>query len=424
MHSEKKITPFRFLAIHHFAPPDRVVATRRLWLLHKTLAELGASVEVLTSTAGKHRPRELAYQHNFQTHFVAGKGVRDLLASPGKITFSPSAKKNPFFQALAPVSQSFPMHYWTDEGGPSYRRNAYLLASKLVKEQGITHLLSSYRPWVDHLIAERLKQKFPQLVWWADFRDLPVDPVRKDVFFPGLQKQYAKRIIQSADRVLCVSEGQAEHLRRLHPNVSVVYSGLINFPQPTAPVTEKFTINYTGSLYPKLQSVAPLGELLSAWLQTKKRNYFAVAYAGKDKAIMANWLQPFLPSYALQLDGVIDQAAARHRQQTAAVNLLLNWSAPNYFGVLTAKLYDYLAAGRPILALVNGADDPELRRIIEGSGAGRVFTVTETKEIMRWLDELFLLWQAENGKLSWQTNPQPLQALQPKRTLAKMLRQG
>jgi len=136
---------------------------------------------------------------------------------------------------------------------------------------------------------------------------------------------------------------------------------------------------------------------------------------------MANWLQPYLPPHVLQLDDIIDQTAAQERQQNAAINLLLNWSAPNYFGVLTAKLYDYLAAGRPILALVNGPEDPELRKIIEGSGAGRVFTVSDAAGMERWLNELFSQWQAGSGKLPWQISPQPLQALQPKSTLRKML---
>ncbi|MEL6357505.1 MAG: hypothetical protein AAFQ37_11310 [Bacteroidota bacterium] len=385
------------------------------------MAEQGASIDVLTSSAAGDRPIDPAYNHPFPTHFVPGQGLRDVLSSPGATSFSSATKQQPLFQFFASLRQSFPLHYWTDEGGPTYRRNAYRLAIQLVKERGITHLLSSYRPWVDHLIAARLKQRFPKLIWWADFRDLPIDPVRRDVYLPSLQTNYAKRIIRAADCILCVSEGQATHLRRLHPNVEVVYAGLTDFPRPTAPQTDKFTINYTGSLYPKLQSLGPLKELLPNWLSTDKRGYFAVSYAGKDEAIMARWLKPYLPADVLQLEGVIDQANARKLQEAASVNLLLNWSTPSYFGVLTAKLYDYLSAGRPILAIVNGPDDPELRNIIEGSGAGRVFTVHDEVGIEGWLSELFHSWRNTDGKLPWETNRESLQYLQPQPILRKLL---
>jgi hypothetical protein len=79
--------------------------------------------------------------------------------------------------------------------------------------------------------------------------------------------------------------------------------------------------------------------------------------------------------------------------------LLLSWSAPNYYGVLTAKLYDYLSAGRPILALVNGPDDPELRQIVEGTRAGKVFATRDS--VAAWLLDGYLKWRDHDQRLEW-----------------------
>ena len=78
--------------------------------------------------------------------------------------------------------------------------------------------------------------------------------------------------------------------------------------------------------------------------------------------------------------------------------LLLNWSAPDYYGVLTAKLYDYLSAGRPILALVNGPSDPELTQIVEGTRAGRVYAGGMSPD---WLLACYQQWREGGGRLPW-----------------------
>jgi hypothetical protein len=92
--------------------------------------------------------------------------------------------------------------------------------------------------------------------------------------------------------------------------------------------------------------------------------------------------------------------------------LLLSWSAHNYYGVLTAKLYDYLSAGRPILVLVNGPEDPELKSIVEGTRAGRVFP-NETSP-KKWLSECYQNWAEQNGRLPWSTD---------RETMSKYLKQ-
>jgi hypothetical protein len=89
--------------------------------------------------------------------------------------------------------------------------------------------------------------------------------------------------------------------------------------------------------------------------------------------------------------------------------LLLNWSAPGYYGVLTAKLWDYLATGRPVLALVNGPEDEELRSIVEGANAGAVFANKEQGELEKWVGEKYAYW-LKNGELPWSPDVQKMTA--------------
>lgn len=77
--------------------------------------------------------------------------------------------------------------------------------------------------------------------------------------------------------------------------------------------------------------------------------------------------------------------------------------------MLTGKLYDYLAAGRPILVLVNGPDDPELREIVEGAQAGKVFD--RDSQPTEWLLDCYRRWKESGGRLLWSSDREKLKNL-------------
>jgi len=258
-------------------------------------------------------------------------------------------------------------------------------------------------------VARRLKQKYAHLRWIADFRDLPVDVVRRDVWWPGLQAWWGRRVVAAADEVWAVSGGQKVQLAGWHPNIKVQLNPLLALPpERTAPVTERFVITYTGSLYPELQTVRPLVrglvELLDAG--TISADKLCLQYRGKDAETFKRWTVD-LPDGCLDVASTIAPAAAQKMQQNATVLLLLNWSAPGYYGVLTAKLWDYLATGRPVLALVNGPGDEELEGIVSGAAAGAVLRTEEQGRVEAWLANAYQEWD-KAGTFVWSPNREAL----------------
>ena len=391
--SPKPSPPLPTLFLAQRFPPHRGAAARRWgWLAER----FGAAGPVFVIRRGEEGEEHPAVQRTI--HLPA----RDLrTAVGGGASVSVKKKQHSLVRTLLKMRQAYPFVYLTDDGGPDYRRRAFRLAERLVREEGVTTVVSSFRPWSDHLVAARLKRKYPGLEWLADFRDLPVDPIRQDVWFPGLQRWWGKRVVEGADAVYAVSEGQARQLSSWHSRVEVLRNPLLALPPPANhPSTGHFTIVYTGSLYPGLQSVAPLVKALSTLLRggrvsTTKLRF---CYRGKDADLFREWTAE-LPGEVLDVGPYIAPAAAQEKQREAQLLLLLNWSAPGYYGVLTAKLWDYLATGRPVLALVNGPDDPELRSIIEGARAGAMFADNQ-QGLVGWLAEAYERWE-EDGTLPW-----------------------
>lgn len=331
---------------------------------------------------------------------VISISAKDLRTATGNQGAAPSKKKDGFFIGkLLTARQAFPFLLLTDDGGIDYRAQAYRAACAVIDRVGITRIYSSFRPWSDHLIARRLKKKYPDLQWIADFRDHPVDPVRKDVWWPALQTRWGRGVIATADEMWVVSEGQMEQFSGWHPHIMVRRNALLYLPPAqTEPATSLFTIVYTGSCYPGLQSLSPLVDALAFLIKKGEidPNKLQLIYRGKDGDLFQKWTSR-LPANSLDIQPNIAPAAAQKLQKNAQLLLLLNWSAPNYYGVLTAKLWDYLATGRPIIALVNGPIDPELQEIIEGAAAGTVYGEENVTHLQQRLLDYYRTWAKEGA---------------------------
>lgn len=409
-------TTSKLLVIAYKSPPVQTPGSLRIYHLLRQLKQHFSAIYLQQSANCRffNQDEALALPNTITTLQVPTKDIRSR-AGWQATHLSSNQKEKTWFRFLAPLYHAYPFVYFTGDGGRTYIRESISAASLLIEKEGITHLFSSYRPWADHIIAYRLKKKFPHLIWIADFRDLPVDPIRKDVWWPGLQLRFEQRLMKQADIVTTVSEGLARHFRQHHKHVVVVRNGLRAAPSGfmTAPASQRFVISYTGSLYPQLQSASLLFESLRKMLDHGEINpyHLELHYAGKDATIWEQWLrQHGLGHYSVD-QGMVSTMAAQNLQRNSQINLLLSWSATDYGGIMTAKLGDYLAAGRPIICLLNGPQDPELEQLVAQTGSGYVYPSTEAESTSRlhsFLLDAYRTWQF-SGALPWRSNSQMLQ---------------
>ena len=398
--------PPRILFLANYFPPRPAVAGRRLGHLATWALQHYEAVFVIRANRG-FTGADLPGLHITP---LPARDLRALVGGPGPAhTLPHNSYRKRVAGPLLRLRQSFPFLYLTDDGGPVYRYQAYREAVRLIRNEGITTIFSSFRPWSDHLVARRLKRRFPQLHWIADFRDLHADPVRRDVWWPALQRWWARRIVRQADEVWGVSNGQVEYLRQINPRATTRRNRLFALPPATtAPRTERFTIVYTGSLYERLQSIRPLVIALNSLVASGALVAADVEliYRGKDAGLWTEWVDDLHPEIHCNIRGYVSPASAQKLQREAQLLLLLSWSAPGYYGVLTAKLYDYLHAGRPLLALVNGPHDPELHEIVEGTRAGRVYAQHTSPS--DWLLACYQQWREGGGRIPWSADQEKM----------------
>ena len=255
-----------------------------------------------------------------------------------------------------------------------------------------------------HIIARELKKKY-QTPWIADFPDLWSQNYNSCY---SLVRRYFERKLEikallSADILVTVSQPMAEKLQELHTKkeIYVITHGFdpkrVN--DPPAKLTDKFTITYTGQIYTgkqdPLKILIALKDLIRGGIMNI--NNIEVRFYGPRR----NWLEGATKknnlSEIIKQYRQIDYEDSIKRQQESQLLLLLNWEDKTQKGVYTGKIFEYLAARRPILA-IGGQKDNVAQKLLLETKAG-VFA-PEIADIKNYLKDLYLEYQKE-GKVNF-----------------------
>lgn len=243
----------------------------------------------------------------------------------------------------------------------------------LVHEEGIDAIISSSSPVTSHLIAKQLKKECT-LPWIADLRDLWT----QNHYYPygDLRRSFERRLeittLGAADGLVTVSEPLARSLRELHPRASVfsIPNGFDDDEVRCSPLTDQFTITYTGVLYQGMRDPEPfliaLRNLISAG--TMDPRVTRIRFLGPPQEWLEQEIQRYNLSGVVHQHGVLSRDNALEMQRESQVLLLLNWNHPAEAGVYTGKVFEYLAARRPIIAV--GGPRSVVTELMQETGAG------------------------------------------------------
>ena len=363
------------LCLHYYFPPLLSTAVIRNYHIACTFAEFYDNVHVITSdnhtrfpSEGRTFPSNLHLQSTYTLDYrrlLAGKSKKDSHNATTK-------KASPFFQWLLKVQKSYPFSLILAEGNFIYIYGAYQKSKKLIDQGRITTIYSSFGPYADHFVAYLLKKKYPHLRWVADFRDLQIEPIYKNVVLPNYQARIEKKILSKADLVTSISDGLSKQLALNNRPTKTVLRG-VKLRKPVAQY-EKFTISYTGSLYFDYRDPRALFYELKSMIDSReiKSIDLQIIYAGRDGLRFSEWISEAGLSGVFIDKEMVAQEEAKIIQNRSHINLLLTSSSPELTGVLTGKVFEYFEALNPTLCLINGVYDPEFEALFSELNAGTV----------------------------------------------------
>jgi glycosyltransferase involved in cell wall biosynthesis len=270
-------------------------------------------------------------------------------------------------------------------------------AARLLEEIPHHAVLSTSGPASAHLVAREIRERCG-IPWVADFRDeWTTNPYLRypTAWHRRLNRRLERAVLTEADRVVCVSTPWLQNLRALVPDEpESKFVTLPNgydaehFPERPAGRPERFRIVYTGTFYGHRSP--------RVFLEAVRRILAEGRVPPED-------LEVELVGHTAGVEGlaglsddnvrVVEQQTHRdavRRLRDAAV-LLLVIPPEGGAGNHTGKLFNYLAAGRPLLAL---APEPNVAAdLIRESRSGLVAPPDDAVAVAEAVVELHRRWR-------------------------------
>lgn len=238
-------------------------------------------------------------------------------------------------------------------------------------------VVSSAGPYTAHLVALQLRKSSIARQWCADFRDLWTRNHMASGLFPLTlyERILERRVLAHADLLTTVSRPLATSLASMtHRPVEIVFNGFSpaasRSPSPEKSDGGEIRLVYTGTLYPLGQDVAPLLDGLELFKRQDPAMFARVrlVVAGNAAEYWRDEATKRGLASALQHLGLVNAADSLSLQQSAHGLVIFEWSRPGH-GVLTGKVFEYLAAHAPII-VVGGPPDEAVAQLVTQAGRG------------------------------------------------------
>ncbi|HLS12858.1 MAG TPA: hypothetical protein VK050_11910 [Flavobacteriaceae bacterium] len=283
---------------------------------------------------------------------------------------------------------------------------AYL--KKYCKENHINTLITSGPPHSLHLIGLQL-QKEIGVKWLADFRD----PWTTIHYFAQLplgkraikkHKELEKEVLAAADCITVTSNLTQEEFKKLtNKSIYVVTNGYDaeQLPKDPIPLDTKFSIAHIGSLLsdrnPKLLWKA-LADLIIVYPSLKEDLQITLAGVVSEE-VLTSIADAGLENYVQNL-GYISHTEAIRLQHASQILLLLEMDKEETKVILPGKLFEYMAAKRPILAL--GPEGGAIEPVLKETNAGVYYSYQKFNAIYSYLERQYLIYRT--GTIQVQSN--------------------
>lgn len=243
-----------------------------------------------------------------------------------------------------------------------------------LKENHIDAIISTGPPHSMHLVAENIASK-NNIPWIADFRD----PWTKIDFYHELNlsnwadkkhKTLEKKVIQNATKVITIGKTMASEFNDIvNREIDVIYNGFDGADVSNVEVEtdKKFSIVHTGLMAPSRNPIR-LWETLSYLVKenTEFAENLVIRLIGKVDVSVKSSIDSFGLTNFVEYVDYLPHNKIVEEQRKARVLLLVINDTPNAKGILTGKMFEYLAASRPILCV--GPQDGEAGELLQKAG--------------------------------------------------------
>lgn len=267
--------------------------------------------------------------------------------------------------------------------------------SKLIAKEGIGTIITTGPPHSIHLIGERLK-RISKVNWIADFRDpwTSIGYHEKLRLTPWAQKKHKRLehlVLNGADRIIVTSATTKVEFSQLTKKpITVITNGYDSLEDGPRELDANFTVSHIGSLLSGRNPISlwkAMSELIRENQDFKK--YFRLQLAGVVSSDVMDSIQAHGLGPYTDVLGYLAHDDALQYQKKSQVLLLIEIDSDETKGIIPGKVFEYMAAKRPILGV--GPQDWEVAALVEATNTGRVYDYQQSDGIklnlLQWFQE-------------------------------------
>ena len=370
------------ILVSYYWPPAGGSGVQRWWFFANQLAKRGWTIDVITTQ----KPVGTPLDSSFQVQIHPNIHVFPLsIWEPGKRlyhTTKPRAKKGLIYHFILWIRANF----FFPDARQFFIKPAIRFIKKRLTEQPANWLITTGPPHSMHLVGYAFR-KTGDLQWLVDFRD-PWSQFFVNHELPMMShvrnrhKRMEQQVVSAADCVVTTTPSLSEYFKSYNPYVLSILNG---YEKPLeGNLYQDFTMTYAGNLksnqnidtvFSILKNLSSQDELFAKQLRFR-------LYGAFDNINPPAELKDKVIPYGYQTKNEIDRILPQSH-----ILLLLGNDQPDSQLVIHGKLYAYMAARRPVLALVNKPGDMSI--LIQEHNLGAVFLYSEIDEIKAWIASQF-----------------------------------
>ncbi|WP_426059993.1 glycosyltransferase family 4 protein [Hymenobacter sp. B1770] len=401
--------PLRLLVITYYWPPSGGAGVQRCLKFVKHLGHFGVEPTVITVD-----PTQATYP------------VRDQSLEaevPAGVRVIRTATSEPFESYKKLTGRAVPYGGFANEGKPGtvqkalrfvrgnlfipdprrgWNRHALAAVEKLLAAgEKFDAVLTSSPPHSTQLIGLELKKRHG-LRWLADMRDPWTDiyyykDLHHTPLAAWLDARYERQVLTQADAVLVTSpETKRLFLAKLPDLPSAKLHVLPNgydesdFQLPSRPPTDCLRITHTGTIT-ELYHINRLLEALATCATRHPDVPLRLRFVGQVSAELRNQIERagLLPATEF-LAFVPHDESVEHLLQATALLMAIP-DVPRNFGILPGKVFEYLAANKPILCV--GPTGSDADNLLQECAAGHALPYEDYALMLETLETMVAQWR-------------------------------
>ncbi|MEN8193013.1 MAG: glycosyltransferase [Bacteroidota bacterium] len=278
---------------------------------------------------------------------------------------------------------------------------------RIIEKENIDLIFSTSPPHTVQIIAKVLSNK-SGLKWIADFRDPWMELIhyqtnKRSRLTVYLESKMEKRVLQSADKIITVSNEIKKILcsKIDKLKVDVISNGYDDSDikiESNSSNNNSFTIAYTGIIS---ETKIPHA-LFSAIKKLKEEGYLniKIIFAGKVPSKLDNEILNYNLKDNYIFKGYLSHDKSIKLLLESNVLLLIIDNIPNNKGILTGKLFEYFGVKNPIFGI--GPIDGDAKELILKSNSGNMIDYNDNNGAYKLLKQMYIEWKENKSPYTFE----------------------